>query len=221
MTQPNNILVDRIVAAVMARLAGEATSQSAPVATQGVLGLTDAVITADVLATRLNGHGKAVISPKSIVTPAAVDWLRERNIDWSRGVADAASPQKSANWRTIVALSTPGVEAVLSSTDWPRDLAGCWKEAAERATASICRAEADGIVVFTRAAVAVACQANRNERIRAAVVQSVGCVESARRSMGANVLVIDPRKKSFIELRNILRAFTTAASPKLPADWSN
>jgi hypothetical protein len=220
MTQTNDILVERIVAAVMARLAGEAAPQPATSAAHGVLGLTDAVITADVLSTRLNGHVKAVFSPRSIVTPAAVDWLRERNIDWSRGEAGAVATQSVGRWQTLVVLSTPTLESVLSSAKLPSQLVGCWKEAAEQATASICRAEADGIIIFSRAAVAVACRANRNERIRAAVAQGVRCIESAMRSMGTNVLVIDPRKKSFIELRNMLRAYT-AESPKLPTAWSN
>ena len=66
-------------------------------------------------------------------------------------------------------------------------------------------AECDGVVIFTEQADLVACQSNRNERVRAAVMQNSKQWEQVMRTLGANVVCISPIGRTFIELRNLLR----------------
>ena len=102
---------------------------------------------------------------------------------------------------------------VRSLQDGLRRLADGWKieivgqplEAAVLATSLVSTAECDGVVIFTEQAELIACRANRNERVRAAVMQNPKQWEQVTRTLSANVVCISPIGKTFIELRNLLR----------------
>jgi hypothetical protein len=91
-----------------------------------------------------------------------------------------------AKWKIIVVRTTRNLTAALDDAArwpgvaWQRELAGCDIDAAERATSALCRADAEGSIVFTSQPEVVACRANRNSKVRGAVVGSI-----ARDPLGA------------------------------------
>lgn len=227
-------LVDQIVSAVLARL-GESTPAraaadrppappTAAVRANGPLVLDDAVVTAETLEQRLNGHAQLTIGRRTILTPSARDVLRARGIDWSRrtGSKPADSGTGAGTWLAIISRTTPAVEQLIaeSAAVWRSELSGTAEEAAGRAIAAACRGEAAGVVVFSDRPEAAACRANRNPGIRAAAVLDAAGVAAAVRNMGANVLCFDPEGRSYFDLRNILRAFTATGPPRVPGGWS-
>ena len=81
----------------------------------------------------------------------------------------------------------------------------------------VSREEAVGVVIFSNQAEAAACRANRNRRVRAAVVGDVKSVRRVKSQLGANLFCIAPAEKSYFELRNLLRVI--GGPPQVPSDW--
>ncbi len=191
---------------------------------QGVL-LRENVITADVLEQRSNGSREITIGPKSILTPSARDFLKSRNITCTRQSVHQTGPAATCRWKAIVVESTPSVAAALDdvcgSGDgcWQRELAGCPSEAVSAAVSAVCRADAVGVVVFTNDAESIACRANRNRQVRAAVVTDTQAVKTVGHRMGANLIAIAPNGKSDFDLRNMLRTFTANGPTQIPNEW--
>ena len=230
-------LVNQIVAGVMQHL-GETdpltSSDSMPSADQREtsaadigIGITENVITAELLETRLNGSSQMVIGPRAILTPAARDYLKEHGIRWSRGqVPNEQSAASVCRWAAVVVQSTAAVISAVQQVDQEsgncckQELVGSDADAASEAVSLLCRGDADGVVVFANSAAAIACRANRNLRIRAAVTNDVFTTKAVLRDMGANLFCVQPEGRSFIELRNLLRAVVSAGTPQPPADWN-
>jgi hypothetical protein len=223
-------LVDRIVAGVLAQL--EATTASAtqpertmPVA-KGALEISDTVITAALLESRGIVAGPIVFGTKAIVTPSAVDFLAGRKIGWSRSASGSAfAPAKAVKWMTIVSRSTSAVEALeglarQAGVRWLHELAGCHRDAAQRAVSALCRGECDGVIALTGKPEALACYANRTANVRAAAAATIERIKNVKRSVGANLFAIDPSEQSAFALRNLLREIVSEGKPAAPADWN-
>ena len=99
---------------------------------------------------------------------------------------------------------------------WKIEIIGQPADAVVRATSLINSAECDGVVLFTEQAELIACQANRHQRVRAAVMQNSKQWEHVVRTLGANIVCISPVGRSFIELRNLLRE-CAGTKPQSPA----
>ncbi len=184
--------------------------------------LTVPIITADVLDQSVRAGQTLRIGRNSILTPSARDWLNSKRISWSRQDKSSATTSASrARWQVILQTVTPTVRSL---QDGLRRLADGWKveivgqplEAAVLATSLVSTAECDGVVIFTEQAELIACKANRNERVRAAVMQNPKQWEHVVRSLGANVVCISPIGRTFIELRNLLRD-CAVTRPRPPA----
>jgi hypothetical protein len=228
--------VEQIVRQVMARLGGTpldgAAAEDPPAggagsSTDRLLVLDEPVVTAETLIQRLNGHRKVALGRRTVLTPAALDVLSSERIEWTRGAVANRTPSGTTTgftWAAIVSRTTPAVERLLgeeaSAGQWQYELVGTAAEAAERAVSCLCRGEAAGCVVFADGPEAVACRANRNASVRAASAAGAPGVVAAVRSIGVNLICIDPDGMSYFELRNVLRAFTAAGRPRAPAGWS-
>lgn len=240
----NQALVDQIVANVLAQLQPEPprpviappAPKAPPVATTRpqATELTAAVITADLLATTVRSGMALQIGRKSIVTPAARDWLHTNKIVWTR--SGSVAPQSLVateptvkvvsvgKWQLVIQTVTANVRALQDafkrqSDGWDIQLVGQPQEAALTAVRSISTAERDGVVVISESAESIACRANRNTRVRAAVIADRKQLELASQQLGINLVCINPQGKTFIELRNLLRD-CAATTPAVPADWS-
>ena len=184
--------------------------------------LTVPVITADILEQSVRAGQSVRIGRNSILTPSARDWLNSKRTSWTRQDKAAAMAAGSrARWQVILQTVTPTVRSL---QDGLRRLADGWKieivgqplEAAVLATSLVSTAECDGVVIFTEQAELIACKANRNERVRAAVMQNAKQWEQVMRTLSANVVCISPIGRTFIELRNLLRD-CAGTRPRPPA----
>ncbi|ODA32615.1 hypothetical protein [Planctopirus hydrillae] len=221
-----------------------ATSVSKPLVTAPVVAnppgssvtLTEAVITAELLSRLAPGAARIVASAKSIVTPAAKDWLRDHHVILERGlppanslaipkVASSSPAGKTANpssmaakWVLGVVSATASVKTFLNSTQTAATVSqvkilGAGTETQEFVSGAIHKAEAHGAILIERSAAKRACDLNRSPAIRAAVVSSLAEVLLTSSDFSPNVYVIDPTLKTFIELRNLVQAIVRTGIP--------
>jgi hypothetical protein len=182
-----------------------------PAASKGV-SISNAVITEALLSETVNGSVQVRIGPKAILTPSARDFLRSRGIEIIREGPHAKSTHAS-RWQVLVTKSTPQIAAAVESLKTSGitcdvRLLGTPAEAVAQAIGALCRGEAERIVIFTDEPEWAACQANRNDRVRAAAVGDVAAVERVQLSLKANVLAINPAGRGVNELSALLREFT-------------
>ena len=224
-TQPNRlghpmanmtqqVLVEQIVAEVMRRLMPNAAAAPASSATNNgqPAQLAESVITADVLAEIDSGRAGITVGLRAIVTPSAHDWLRHNKVKLIRGVASAtASPAKTSDRLVIVHSASQTVDRVLEDAarqtngGWQRKSVASAGEAAKKAIGELRRESSRVIVVLTSEPEVAACLANRNDKVKAAVVTDTAAVGRVKAGLDGNVFVIDPTGRSFFELRNIIR----------------
>ena len=180
--------------------------------------VTDRVVTAELLASRLNGQkwAKVAICPKAVITPSAFDYLRTHKIVWHRNTAEAApNPnQPMTRWKALIVTATPSALQAVEHTEsqtfgklWSQELLGGVDEAVLAAMSAINRGEISGIAVFADHAELIACRANRSERVNAAVVSDVQLIPALKQYMNLNLMVVRPSGRSFFELRNLLKEF--------------
>jgi hypothetical protein len=207
-------------------LVSTAPSIPAPPVASAVVELLGPIITADILEHSLKAGQSLRIGRSSILTPSARDWLQHKRTPWSRqDRGESPSNGPAVKWQIILQTVTPTVRSL---QDGLRRLADGWKieivgqpgEAAKMAIHTVNTAECDGVVIFTEQADLVACQANRNERVRAAVMQNSKQWEQVIRTLSANVVCISPIGRTFIELRNLLRD-CAGTRPRPPAGFPN
>lgn len=235
-------LIDEIVNGVLAQLqpapavapapevgtlapAGHVAQAAAPAVATPVE-VSAAVITADLLAKQVAGVREIRIGEKSILTPAAADWLKAKRITWTRGRSPApstiASPG-SSRWCLILQSATPVVSGVKDwllkqSTGWRAELSGTVGEAVEQAIGLVAKAEVQGAVIITEAPEVAACRANRNGAIRAAAVAGRSSWTPIRSQLSPNVVCVRPSGLAFMELRNLLKDIGES-SPAIPSGW--
>ena len=230
-------LIERIVSNVLAQLqpasvrpvneSPKSTPKTMAIEKSAVIELTASVITADLLEETARVGQPLKIGRRSILTPSARDWLHTKRIDWSRidklsgGVSVTA--KGAARWQLIVQTVTPTVKALHDGLKrqpegWKIELVGQPGEAATLAIGSISKAEHEGVAILSEFAEIIACRANRNERVRAAVISDRKQLELAMQHLGVNVVCINPNGRTFIEVRNLLRD-CAAKRPVAPAGW--
>ena len=229
-------LLEQIVTGVMRQLtsmSGEVrnngpgtTEHSHGKTTTNELLLADNVITADLLSEQLGEVTRFSIGPTSVLTPSARDWLREHNIAWGRQTQNGSAVAATKGcWKVIIERSTPAVTAAIEGVATATghrpvtETADDFSAAVRSAVSAVCRAEADGVVLFTDKPAVAACRANRNRKVRAAAVMGVTCVRAVRRQMGANLLCVDPTGRTVWELKTILRELKRGGQPILPDGW--
>lgn len=216
-----------------------ATPSKAPAG--GAVDITDAVITAPLLAEKARGAKSVRFGVRSLVTPAAKDWLSTHRVEWSR--IDAAAPAiasaaaggnvtasipkpmpANGRWVLGVVTVTGSVRSLMetfqrSSPVAKVELLGGGKEGVDYAVKAINLGEADGVILIVERAERIVCLANREDKIRAAAVYDRNHVQRVRTQMGPNLYCISPSSRSFIELRNIVQEIAANGKPQPPTDW--
>lgn len=185
--------------------------------------LLAAIITADILEAAVKPGQPLRIGRASILTPSARDWLNSNKVSWTRqDRTGGTTTSGKVRWQIILQTVTPTVRALHDTLrrmteGWKIDLVGQPSEAVTLAVNRVNTAECDGVVIFTEHAEMIACYANRNERVRAAVVHDTKQWEQVLRTLSANVVCISPVGRTFIELRNLVRD-CTGTKPRPPAE---
>lgn len=205
-----------------------AATVAAPKPQPVAIELTAPVITAELLAATVRPGQPLKIARRSVLTPSARDWLNTRKISWTQfekasGVSEERT-SSGARWQLIVQTVTSNVRALQDSMKrqpegWTMDLVGQPLEAAAQAVRAIATAEYDGIAVISEYAEIIACRGNRNDRVRAAVITDRNQLELTSKHLGVNLVCINPKGRTFIELRNLLRD-CGKTKPKAPTGWN-
>lgn len=192
-----------------------------------VIELSAPVITGGLLESAVKPGQSVRIGRTSILTPSARDWLNTHKTSWSRQDRSNSGSAGIANgrvrWQIILQTVTTNVKTLQdglrkTAEGWKVELVGRPNEAAALAMNLIGTAECDGVVIFTEQAEAIACRANRNERVRAAVIENSKHWDHVMRTLSANVVCINPVGRTFMELRNLVRD-CGLSKPKPPAGW--
>ena len=187
----------------------------------GVTVLTERVITAEVLAELPAGVKTISVGAKAIVTPAACDVAQERGLeigrDRSKNPATAESAHSTLNTQPsthhsllIVVHHSDALARLwedLPST-WRREFVACPGDAAKLAIAELARGGFSQVVITAEQAHRAACLSNRNERVKAAAVRDAHEVKQVRQQLRANVWCVNPRDKSWFELRQLIKSLT-------------
>ncbi|MBM83948.1 MAG: hypothetical protein CMJ78_25615 [Planctomycetaceae bacterium] len=229
-------LVEQIVAEVTAQLsAAQKESETSPTnrdsatstptieqktqANIDFVRLDDNVVTRDSLAAALGKHQKVVFGPKTVLTPTAHDYIRQHKIQWSRCTTTSATTADWPRLQVLVVNPSHAIDRAAREVNASRNIANSAADAASEAISLICRSECDTVVVLAEAAEVVACLANRNRAIRSGVVNSVDDAKSQQKLLGINVLSVKASQKSYVEVRNILKAVQSGGMPTVPEGW--
>jgi len=214
-------LLEQIVSSVLAQLAArtdtgasepaellDCTKRSQQTQNQPVV-LSEPVITEAVLKERLGKARNLTIARRAVVTPSAVDYLKTQNITWSRETDQGEREISSNGWLTIGVEATPAVRRLVqdiersSGKGGRTEQSGSVEGAVSVAVSALCRDRTERVIVFAEAAEWVACLANRNERIRAAVVDSQSHIDRLRTSLAPNLWIINPAGRTDGALRDL------------------
>ncbi|WP_390881370.1 RpiB/LacA/LacB family sugar-phosphate isomerase [Thalassoroseus pseudoceratinae] len=93
-------------------------------------------------------------------------------------------------------------------------------EAVSLAISQICRASVRGVLVCSDQCFEVACRANRQQKVRAVVVEDSNDVQAAREQVNANVFCVSPRSIPLYSIRNLFREITRL-KPSPQEGWSD
>lgn len=186
----------------------------------GTLRLEARLITQADLASKLYGVRRLEVLPRTVVTPAAMDWLREREVRLVRTAQQGAAP---SGGRAPVPLASAGGE-----TDLKRLAASAKQQnlpttvlntPADQLTLALGERLADSgsALVISDRPHAVACQLNRRGSLRAAVVDSAEEWARLVEQFDPNVAVWGPGRvpgrQALDLLRELVRRQPAASQP--------
>jgi len=208
-------LINKIIRDVLKQIrSGSVPTRTATSTTTQTLQLIDdEVITGETLSSQLQDGAKITIGAKSVITPTGRDFLKAHHISWSRGSSSSETSTENATWNIIISDFTPSLQSTLPlflqrNGSHQQELADNPADAASRAISSVCRSNHAGVILFSQRAEVVSCLANRNNQVRAAVVQNVQHWKEIKQHLNSNVCCINPAGRSSYEIQNLLNQIT-------------
>jgi hypothetical protein len=206
--EPRRRQIERIVRDVLAEMAGGRVRPAAAHA-GGELALGGKVISLRDLEDRLDGIGRVVIGRGAVITPAARDVLRQRQI----AIASAVASAQPASGRLVIARAETNFETAGLMAALMRDGINVAQtrnmnlvEAVDELCRHVASRSAWGLLATSQTAAAL-CLANRQRAARAALATSVRAVADAVASVAPNLLVVDPAGKSMFEIGQLVRTW--------------
>jgi ribose 5-phosphate isomerase RpiB len=208
--------VERVVREVLARLSAGGTPVPRPAATEtkkaeGELALSEKLVTLAALEGRLAGVKQLVVPAKAVITPAARDLLRERKIAVVRGTSAGAKGIAAGSLLVGVAETSFDATRLIARL---REIGVEVEQLAKTGLTSVCGEVAEGValggklgLILSGNGPAAICLANRRRGVRAALGQRIEDVDRAIKTIGANLLVVEPSRVSLFEMRRSVEAF--------------
>ncbi len=206
--------LERIVGDVLKELSAPTSSAPANAveANDGPeLKIVETVITAGLLEEKAAGRRAIGISNRAVLTPSARDYIRDHQITVRRTAATTTRATKRTSEKFIILTNHESLKDLAGEV--PQELAGSTNEAANQAISAICRGEADRITIFTDKPHAAACQANRNDAVKAAVATDANQVREVLTQLQTNVWCINPAALSRFELIQLRKAIIATHYP--------
>jgi hypothetical protein len=212
---PTEVDIDRLVREVLSQFARGESAKPAG----GQVSLGDRVVSVELLRDRLQDARAIQVRPGAIITPAARDYLRERDIEVTTRNEQPSTARSSililaaAAERFDMAALTPLLGSVVAEAETIPT--GAFMAVIEQTLAKFTNGDRLG-VLFTDRAAAALCIANRNRKVRAVQAAGVECVREAADAVGANLLVIDPRGRSQFEMARMIKEFHAVGPASCP-----
>lgn len=231
----SSIDVDLVVREVLRRLTSDrplgspvaSTSQSSSQLQPQAVGnitLSQRVITLDDVEGRLDGAETLTVPVGAVVTPAVRDALKQHKV----ALLHADGNATAAKATTAVVIATADTTFNAASLAKAIESSGTSVESVEptsltTAVSRLSEAVAhDGLgVLLTDKPALAACVANRDGRIRAAVVHSLADVTAVIDTLGANLLIVEPLSTGMFALRSMITTFVRTSRGTCPAELIN
>ena len=183
--------------------------------------ITQRLVTLASLEGRLNGVSRLRVPSQAIVTPAVKDELKKRGIRLERG-GDMAAPacvsRPLIGLDGVEAAAIPWQAAVGEHEPITRGGAGTLVELL-RDLAFRALSERRLAVLATRRAAAAACLAGKVAGLRATVGTDPHTVRDAVRTVGANLLIVDPTRLSRFVLKSLAGEFLQGGWRECPSEY--
>ena len=193
----------------------------APAKTNDAFTVRDRVVTLASLEGRPKSIRRVVVSQGAIVTPAVRDMLREEGLALETGATNGHAAKSSVRLAAIT-MGTPFDPTPLltmlrsDGLDIENTNKDCLIESVGELAQAVGSADTLGLLL-TKYVPAALCLANRREGVRAVTATTAEETEKAARSVGANLLVIDPRKAGGItQMKMAVRAFCSGGIRACP-----
>jgi len=176
-----------------------------------VLTWTGRVLAEEDLRRHLNGHRQVVLSREAVITPLALEYLRQSGITWKR--LEPSSGSKSTRcWGYAQERDFALVRAVVASLqregialfELPCDNGSCCRWARELAEWVSTGRTAGGVVLCGDPGL-LCCVANKVPGVRAVPASCVSAVARAAATLGANLVAVEMPGRTFFEIRQIFR----------------
>lgn len=182
--------------------------------------IQSAVVTADLLTEEVGTSTSVRISPKAIITPAARDYLREKNITVES--FDSATTQnqtsksesKQNGWHGLVVSASETLNSCLQNLEkssngrWSQELSDSTSAAVKLARQEVARGNKRGYIIFTDKAATACCEVNRSEQVRGVVISRAADLPAIA-EVKANVICLPASGLSFMEYRLIFHHLMT------------
>ena len=163
-----------------------------------------------------------VLSPKTIVTPLALDFLKGKRIAIRREEkTNNSGVSASFVWGIVEETSSPLVAAAMKALNQEgRSLsiisgAGEWFTQIRAIAAKVANGNPPGVVVVSEQPGLAACIANKTAGVRAVSVSQAAEVVALRAMLGPNMFALTTTGRTFFELRQLLKS-ATASPPICP-----
>jgi len=154
---------------------------------------------------------RLLVPAKAVITPAARDLLRDRKIQVTRGTGSGSKAMVTGS--LLVGLAETNFDATKLVARL-RETGVEVEQLARTGLATVSAEIGEGValsgklgLILTGNGSAAACLANRRRGVRAVLASRIEDVERAVKTMGANLLVVEPARVSLFELRRSVEAF--------------
>ncbi len=185
----------------------------------GTLRLAERVITLATLEGRLRGVRRVAVGRSAVVTPSVRDVLGRQGIALVREDLKCAGSATLMNCQVRVTGADCSAATLSSQLGLQVVSVDRVAEAVKQSVRDI-RTEQKLAIVITRQTALALCLANRHRRVRAAIARCEETVRDAVGSIGANLLVIDPRRAKPEELPRLIRIFAEGGSRDCPHEFA-
>ena len=188
-----------------------------------VLRWSGRVVAADDLRRSLNGHRELLVAPAAVITPLALEQLRERGVQVRR-----QSPEPTAIPRPVWGYAQDRPHPLVRSAVQALERDGLhWRELPPAQSASPCswaKALAECVacgecragVVFCQDPGLVCCVANKVAGLRGIAVTTVPQAGRAVLTLGPNLVAVEMPGRTFFEIRQILRILCESGQTVCP-----
>lgn len=184
-------VIEEVTRRVIALSDSQSSSSSAPTTEVGgdrIVQIDDKVISTQQLNDLPHSLTVIQVDGKSLITPAAADWLRERNIDVQRvDTQSIGENQNIDNERNKWVRLTVGSAECSDSTDGSESF-DCIVKASRRCTEAI--DNGNRVILVTDSASVALISLNRNKKLRAIEVSHVKELRKNAKATYANIFVV-------------------------------